>query len=192
MGTWRFKDEDKNQQKIGPITPLEFYNDYVKPHFDVSTKVHLNADPRPSRLVGQTYKDEFAGKPIGAEDECILNVEIGTLMKIASKSIQEGESVLFSSFDTEVFTSMTKANRIIFSKDSSNHLALLTGVDIDEATEKPIKWRVENSSGDNQYLIMTNAWFEEFGYGIIVDQSHCSQEILDGFKTTPIILPLWS
>lgn len=56
--TWRFKDEDNNQQKIGPITPLEFYNDHVKPHFDVSTKVHLRADPRPSRLVGQTYKHD--------------------------------------------------------------------------------------------------------------------------------------
>jgi len=211
--TWRFKDEDKNQQKIGPITPLEFYNDHVKPHFDVSTKVHLSADPRPSMLVGQTYKNEFAGDMVGAEDDCILNVEMETLMKIASKSIQEGVAVIFSGyfsefihdkyldtdlfnyklvFDTDVFTSMTKANRLIFSKDTPNHMALLTGVDIDETTENPLKWRVENSSGDNQYLTMTNAWFEEFGFGIIVDQSHCSQEILDGFKTTPIILPFWN
>merc|ERR1712062_548447 len=93
-------------------------------------------------------------------------------------------------FDTDVFTSMTKANRLIFSKDNPNHMALLTGVDIDETTENPLKWRVENSSGDNQYLTWANAWFKEFGFGIIVDQSHCSEEILDGFKTTPIILPL--
>lgn len=200
-------------QKIVPITPLEFYNDHVKPHFDVSTKVHLSADPRPSMLVGQIYKNEFAGDMVGAEDDCILNVEMGTVMKIASKSIQEGVAVIFSGyfsefihdkyldtdlfnyklvFDTDVFTSMTKANRLIFSKDTPNHMALLTGVDIDETTENPLKWRVENSSGNNQYLTMTNAWFEEFGFGIIVDKSHCSQEILDGFKTTPIILPFWN
>ena len=144
------------------------------------------------------------------EDDCILNVEIETLMKIASKSIQEGEAVIFSAnfsefrddqyldtdlfnykivFDTDVFTSMTKANRITFSNHYGSHMALLTGVDIDEATEKPMKWRVENSLGDNQHLSMTNAWFEEFGCGIIIDKSHCSEEILEGFKTTPIILP---
>jgi len=155
----------------------------------------------------------FPGALVGAEDDSILNVEIETLMKIAEKSIQEGEAVIFTAyfskfihdkyldtdlfnyklvFDTDVFTSMTKANRITFSNDFPNHMALLTGVDIDETTEKPLKWRVEDSNGDNEYLTMTNAWFEEFGYGIIVDQSHCSQEILDGFKTTPIILPLWS
>jgi len=210
---WRFKDEDKNQQRIGPITPLEFYNVHVKPHFDVSTKVHLSADPRPSRLVGQTYIYEFHDKIVGAEDICLLNVEIGTLMRIASKSIQEGEPVLFLAyfsgdfrdgkyldtemfnyklvFDTDVFTSMTKANRIIFSKDGANHMVLLTGVDIDETTEKPLKWRLEDSNGGNQYLTMTNAWFEEFGFGIIVDKSHCSKEILEGFKTTPICLPYW-
>jgi len=211
--TWRFNDILGDQQKIGPITPLEFYNDHVKPHFDVSTKVHLTADPRPSKLVGQTYKHEdVPGALVGAEDDCILNVEFETLMKIASKSIQEGEAVIFSAyfskfrddqyldtdlfnyklvFDTDVFTSMTKANRITFSNQYSNHMALLTGVDIDEATEKPIKWRVENSLGDNQHLTMTNAWFEEFGCGIIIDKSHCSEEILEDFKTTPIILPIW-
>ena len=210
---WRFKDEDKNQQRIGPITPLEFYNGHVKPHFDLSTKVHLCADPRPSRLVGQTYINKFMGEMVGAEDNCILNVEIGTLMRIASKSIQDGEAVLFDAyfsgefisgkyldtelfnyklvFDTDVFTSMTKANRMIFSKDGPNHMVLLTGVDIDETTEKPLKWRMENSGGDDQYLTMTNAWFEEFGYGIIVDKSHCSEDILEGFKTTPICLPFW-
>ena len=157
--TWRFNDILGDQQKIGPITPLEFYNDHVKPHFDVSTKVHLTADPRPSKLVGQTYKhEEDPGALVGAEDDCILNVEFETLMKIASKSIQEGEAVIFSAyfskfrddqyldtdlfnyelvFDTDVFTSMTKANRITFSNQYSNHMALLTGVDIDETTEKP-------------------------------------------------------
>ena len=105
--TWRFKDEDKNQQKIGPITPLEFYNDHVKPHFNVSTKVHLSADPRPFMLVGQTYKNEYAGKMLGAEDDCILNVEMGTVMKIASKSIQEGVAVIFSGYFSELNSFMT-------------------------------------------------------------------------------------
>jgi len=212
--TWRFKDEDKNQQKIGPISPLEFYNEHVKAHFDVSTKVHLKADPRPSRLVGQTYTSENYKPIIGSSDNCYLNVEIGTLMSIASKSIQNGDAVMvaynFGPFyhegvmdtklfnyklmlDTDVFLSMNKANRAIFSFESSNHLSLLTAVDIDENTEEPLKWRVEDSNNlnDSQHLTMSTSWFQEYVYDIIVDRSHCPEEVLEGFKTTPICLPIW-
>ena len=209
---WRFKDEDKNLQKIGPITPLEFYNEHVKPHFDVSQKVHLRADPRSTSLTGQTYTSEDSGTIIGGEDHCYLNIEMETLKGLASKSIQNEKAVIFVAcfgefgnddlldtdlfnyklvFDTDFFTSMNKANRVLFSRDYPNHMALLTGVDIDEATEKPLKWRMENSSDWPQFYTMTNSWFEEYVFSIIVDKSICPEEILDGFKTTPICLPYW-
>ena len=37
--TWEFYDKDKQYHKIGPMTPLEFYQQYVQPHFNVSDKV---------------------------------------------------------------------------------------------------------------------------------------------------------
>lgn len=37
--TWEYRDKDKNYQKIGPITPLEFYREHVKPLFNMEDKV---------------------------------------------------------------------------------------------------------------------------------------------------------
>lgn len=37
--TWEYYDKSKTYHKIGPITPLEFYNEYVKPVYNVEDKV---------------------------------------------------------------------------------------------------------------------------------------------------------
>ena len=37
--TWDYYDKDKKYQKIGPISPLEFYREHVKPIFNVDEKV---------------------------------------------------------------------------------------------------------------------------------------------------------
>ena len=37
--TWEYYDKDKQYHKVGPMTPLEFYQQYVQPHFNVSDKV---------------------------------------------------------------------------------------------------------------------------------------------------------
>lgn len=37
--TWEYRDKDKNYQKIGPISPLEFYREHVKPLFNMEDKV---------------------------------------------------------------------------------------------------------------------------------------------------------
>lgn len=37
--TWEYRDKDKNYHKIGPITPLQFYKEHVKPLFNMEDKV---------------------------------------------------------------------------------------------------------------------------------------------------------
>ena len=37
--TWEYRDKDKNYQKIGPVTPLKFYRQHVKPLFNMEDKV---------------------------------------------------------------------------------------------------------------------------------------------------------
>ena len=37
--TWEYYDKSKEHHKVGPISPLDFYNDYVKKLFDVDEKV---------------------------------------------------------------------------------------------------------------------------------------------------------
>ena len=38
---YEYYDKDKVYHKLGPLTPLEFYQQYVKPYFNVDDKVSL-------------------------------------------------------------------------------------------------------------------------------------------------------
>ena len=37
--TWEYYDVDKNYVKIGPIKPVDFYREYIKPVFNMQDKV---------------------------------------------------------------------------------------------------------------------------------------------------------
>ncbi|KAB1253946.1 Bleomycin hydrolase [Camelus dromedarius] len=37
--TWQYRDKDKNYQKMGPLTPLQFYREHVKPLFNMEDKI---------------------------------------------------------------------------------------------------------------------------------------------------------
>jgi bleomycin hydrolase len=60
---------------------------------------------------------------------------------------------------------------------------------------KPLKWRVENSWGDERgdkgYLLMTQKWFDEFMFEVVVDKKYISQEVMDVFQQKPVVLPAW-
>jgi len=60
---------------------------------------------------------------------------------------------------------------------------------------KPLKWRVENSWGDDRgekgYLLMTQRWFDEFMYEVVVDKKFVPKDVLDVFQQKPVVLPAW-
>ena len=75
------------------------------------------------------------------------------------------------------------------------HAMLFTGVDLDSKGNSN-KWRVENSwgnkNGDKGYYIMTDKWFDEYNYEIVVHKKHISQKLLDLYnKEKPIHLNPW-
>lgn len=38
---------------------------------------------------------------------------------------------------------------------------------------------------------MTNEWFDEFVFEVVVDKSIVPQEVMDVFKQEPVVLPAW-
>lgn len=64
-----------------------------------------------------------------------------------------------------------------------------------QAAGNPTKFCVENSWGDERgekgYLVMSNDWFKEFVFEVVVDKTFVPQDVMDVFKMEPIVLPAW-
>ena len=88
---------------------------------------------------------------------------------------------------------MDKATRLEYGDSLMTHAMLFTGVDIKE--NKPQKWRVENSwgnkNGDQGYYLMSDNWFNEYNYEVVVDKKYLSKKILSIFDLEPNILEPW-
>ena len=70
---------------------------------------------------------------------------------------------------------------------------LLTGLDMKRS--QTIKWRIENSwgekGGDKGYLLMTDKWFDEYTYEVVIDKKYLPKRVLDIIKKEPFVLNPW-
>ena len=84
--------------------------------------------------------------------------------------------------------------RIMTFDSGSTHAMTLTAVDLD-ANGKATKWKVENSwgsdSGQNGYIIMTDEWFREYMFRVVVNRKYCPASVLELMKQKPTKLPAW-
>lgn len=71
---------------------------------------------------------------------------------------------------------------------------VITAVSLD-AKGNARKWRVENSWGDDRgdkgYLLITQEWFNEFVFEIVVDKKFVPAQVMDVFDMKPVVLPAW-
>ena len=89
---------------------------------------------------------------------------------------------------------MDKKQRIATFSSGSSHAMTLAGVDLDK-DGKPVKWLVENSwgasSGWQGHLIMTDRWFDEYMFRLVVETKYVPEKVMKLFRQEPIKLPAW-
>lgn len=93
--TWEYYDKSKNYHSVGPITAVDFYEQLVKPYFNLDNKVCLVTDPRPSNPYGQAYTVDCLGNVVGGRPVLYNNQPVELLAELVGKSIQSGEPVWF-------------------------------------------------------------------------------------------------
>ncbi|XP_059511214.1 bleomycin hydrolase isoform X2 [Stegostoma tigrinum] len=170
--TWEFRDKVKNYQKIGPLTPLQFYTEHVKPFFNMEDKVCLVNDPRSFNPYGKLYTVEFLSNMVNARKTLYINQPIEVLKQSAAASIKDGEAVWFGCDVGKAFCSklgindpkifnrellfgvslgnLGKAERLLLGESQMTHAMVLTGFSEKVGNEAGFeKWRVENSWGED-------------------------------------------
>lgn len=70
---------------------------------------------------------------------------------------------------------LSKAERIELGESSMTHAMVITAVHLDDKGN-PVRYRVENSwgegVGDKGFMVMTDAWFDEFVYQVVIRKQH--------------------
>jgi bleomycin hydrolase len=234
---FEYYDTSKQYQKIGPITPVDFYQQVVKPVFNIDNKVCLVHDPRVSHPYGRLYTVQYLGNIVGGQKTLYNNQPIRVLKQAVYDSIAGDEPVWFGVdfgkhmhakygildlkiFDTQLyfrsnFPCQNKASRLEYGESLMTHAMVFTGVHVEkysstENREKSktsdgepdqpndlqfIRYRVENSHGDDKadkgYLVMSDDWFNEYLYEVVVDKKYLSKEVIAVLDQEPFVLEAW-
>ena len=209
---WSIKDKNNKFTRFNNVDPLDFYRKFTK--VKLKNKVCLINAPMSNKKMNELYTIDFLGNVVGGNIIKYANVEINELKKAAIKSIKNNEAVWFGCdvgkmfnrelgimdmdlydyeklFDTKF--KMNKASRLEYGDSAMTHAMPFTGVDLKRNT--PRKWRVENSwgdrNGDKGYYLMSDSWFDEYNYEVVVDKKYLSNKTLKIFNREPHNLEPW-
>jgi len=203
---------NKSGKQVGELktyTPQSFYDATVGKKLN-GTFIMVMNDPR--REYHKTYEVEYDRHTYDGHNWKYLNLPMEEIAQLAINSLSDGRK-LYSSYDvgkqfdrsrgylsldnydySSLFSTtfpMNKADRIATFDSGSTHAMTLSAVDTD-STGKPTKWKVENSwgasSGQAGCLIMTNDWFNEYMFRLVVDKKYASQEQLKQFDQKPTMV----
>lgn len=209
---WSFRDKDKKFKCFKNLTPQQFLKKHVP--YKQEDKVCLIHAPTSDKPLNRLFSIQHLGNVVGGEDIQYINAPIDVLRNAAIASLKKGEAVWFGCdvgkeldrklgvmdhglFDYDLVLDtkieLTKGERLDYGESLMTHAMVLTGVDIPKT--RPVKWRVENSWGDDLgskgYFLMSDQWFDEFLYEIVVDKKYVPKKILDILAQRPIVLPPW-
>ena len=209
---WARYDKQGNLVSKKSYTPKSFYEEYIGEDLEHNYIMVMND---PSREYGKVYEIEYDRHVYDGENWLYVNLPIERVKELAIASIKDNTAMYFSCdvgkfldrkkgtldvanfdyaslFGTEF--GMDKRERIQTYASGSSHAMTLIAVDLDEAGV-PRKWMVENSwgaaSGWQGNLIMTDEWFEEYMFRVVVEKKYVPEDILKMLEQEPILLPSW-
>ena len=192
-------------------TPQSFYQELLG--YDLKGNyVMLMNDP--CREYGKVYEIQYDRHLYDGQNWLYVNLPIERIKEMAIASIKANTAMYFScdvakfldrkkgvadldNFDYEsllgVDLSMDKKQRVMTHSSGSSHAMTLIAVDLKDG--KPCKWMVENSwgaaSGYKGNIIMTDEWFDEYMFRLVVERRFVPEDVLKMLEQKPVQLPCW-
>ena len=192
-------------------TPQSFYQELLG--YDLKGNyVMLMNDP--CREYGKVYEIQYDRHLYDGQNWLYVNLPVERIKEMAIASIKANTAMYFScdvakfldrkkgvadldNFDYEsllgVNLSMDKKQRVMTHSSGSSHAMTLIAVDLKDG--KPCKWMVENSwgaaSGYKGNIIMTDEWFDEYMFRLVVERRFVPEDVLKMLEQKPVQLPCW-
>jgi len=208
--TWRYEDKDEKINEAKTYTPVQFYQEVVGKNLsEYVCLYHCPVHP-----FNALYRIELDRNLFDREDMTFLNAAVEDLKALTIAQLLDDEGVWFGCdvgkdlysdkgfmalgmYDYEelydVDLGLSKKDRINFHDSVPTHAMAIIGVDMRE--EKPVKWLIENSwgeeRGDKGKYTMTDAWFDEYVFAVVVDRKYLPERLLKILEENPTILPPW-
>ena len=208
--TYAFKNEKgKAIGKAKEYTPKSFFEEVVGKPLN-GTFIMVMNDPR--RDYYKTYEVEYDRHTYDGHNWKYVNLPMDDIEQMAITALKDGRK-MYSSYDVAKFLDrkrgyadtenydyaslfgttfgMNKADRIATFDSGSTHAMTLTAVDLDDSG-KAVKWKVENSWGaswgQGGCLIMTDRWFREFMFRLVVPNEYVPEKVMKAFNTAPVMV----
>ncbi|KAL8694760.1 MAG: hypothetical protein Q9218_000686 [Villophora microphyllina] len=212
--TWEYYDKEDKFHTL-TTTPLKFAGELSSKESieaNSGTNIHelfsLVNDPR------NDYKQLLSvsrlGNVIDLRPVRYVNVDMATMKKACISTLRANIPIFFGC-DVGKFSSrtsgimaidlidyelgfnirlgMTKAQRLMTHESAMTHAMVLTAVHV--VDEKPVRWRVQNSWGDEAgtkgWFVMSDRWMDEFVYQAVVDPRFVDKDVQDVLKQKPMM-----
>ncbi|PTV99795.1 aminopeptidase C [Halanaerobium saccharolyticum] len=209
---FEYRNKDGEFYRDSELTPQEFYNKYSK--VKMTDYVSIINAPTDDKPFDQTYTVEFLGNVKEGQQIHYLNLPIEKLIAYTKEQLKDGEPVWFGCdvgqwsdrelgiMDTELFNygdvldtkfSLDKGQRLQYGESILTHAMAFTGVNLKD--EEPLSWKVQNSwgekVGEDGFFIMSNDWFKEFNYEVVINKKYLAEADLKSYQKDPVVLKPW-
>lgn len=206
------KDAQGNPVETEHHTPMSFLEKYGDKDL-LTNYVMLMNDP--SREYYKCYEIDYDRHRYDGKNWTYINLPVADIKEMAIASLKDSTMMYFScdvgkflnskrglldvnNYDYESLMGTTfgmdKKQRIQTFSSGSSHAMTLMAVDLDK-DGKPLKWMVENSwgpqAGYQGHLIMTDRWFDEYMFRLVVETKYVPEKVKELLKQKPIRLPAW-
>lgn len=206
------KDAKGNPIETEHHTPMSFLDKYGDKQLLTSYVMLMND---PSREYYKCYEIDYDRHRYDGKNWTYVNLPIEEIKEMAIASLKDSTMMYFScdvgkfldsdrglldvknyDYESLMGTSfgMDKKQRVETFSSGSSHAMTLMAVDL-KKDGKPVKWMVENSwgtgSGYQGHLIMTDEWFNEYMFRLVVENKYVPAKVMELFKQKPIRLPAW-
>lgn len=208
---WEVTDKNGKCVSLSNMTPKKFMKDVVD--YPIAATMSLINDPR--NPYNRAYTVARLGNIVGGDDIKYINTTTSVMKKLAVDVLKSGNPVWFGCdvgqfsnrntgvMDTKVFDykltfnvdfNLTKAQRLLYGESAMTHAMMFTGVHLDK-NGNPVRWRVENSwsetSGEKGFWIMSDEWFSEFVYQVVLEKAVVPKKLVDLLDEKPVVLPAY-